>query len=143
MHVTAILQSKGSQVHTVTPSTTLEQAVRQLAERRVGALIVSADGKTADGILSERDIVRVLAERGPGALGETAQKHMSGPVITCAPEDTIAHLMQQMTEHRIRHLPVIENGVLTGVISIGDVVKRRIEEIEKEADEMRTIISGG
>ncbi len=143
MHVTAIMHSKGSQVYTVTPSTTLAEAAKQLAEHRVGALIVSADKKAADGMLSERDIVRVLAERGPNALGDPVQSHMSGPVITCGPDDTIAHLMHLMTEHRIRHLPVLENEVLTGIVSIGDVVKRRMQEIEKEAEEMRNIISGG
>jgi CBS domain-containing protein len=143
MLVSVILQDKGSNVHTIVPTTTLADATRRMAEVGVGALIVGDAGRPVAGILSERDVVRMIAERGPEILGEPAEAHMSHPVITCGQDDTIADLMQLMTDRRVRHLPVVENGALTGIISIGDVVKARIGEIEREAEEMRTMIAGG
>ena len=143
MYVSAILKSKGSSVHTIAPEASLADAARQMTQTKVGALVVSADGNTIDGILSERDIVASTAEQGPGALDDRIAAHMSRDVVTCKLDDTLAHLMQVMTVRRIRHLPVVEDDKLIGIVSIGDVVKNRMEEIEKEADEMRHMISGG
>lgn len=143
MYVSTILETKGSDVHTVDPEATLADAAARMTEARIGALVVSDDGARLMGILSERDIVRAIAARGPEALGEPVASFMSRNVITCTPEDTLDMLRAIMTERRFRHLPVVEDGAMVGIISIGDVVKYRIEEIEKEANDMRSMIAGG
>lgn len=143
MNVAAILKSKGSDVFTTTPETTLIDVVRLLGERKIGGVVVcDSDGALA-GIISERDVVRMLAENGPSVLDLPVSQCMTKKVICCARADTIDHVMAEMTAGRFRHLPVLENGRLAGLISIGDVVKFRIAEAEMEAAAMRDYIATG
>ena len=141
MNVEAILRSKGRSVATIRPDATIAAAVHELKKRGIGALLVSEDGKAVAGILSERDIVHALAEQGAGLLGMTVERLMTRKVITCLPEDTVSDLMGRMTQHRFRHLPVVRDGALLGIISIGDLVKNRIEEVEFEANSLRSFIA--
>lgn len=142
MKVRDILAHKGSAVVTVRPDTTVATAVHRLMLERIGALIVSDDGSRVLGIVSERDIVRVVAERGAEALAPdlTVEEIMTRHVLTCGLEDTVKDLMTTMTQRRIRHLPVVESGKLVGIVSIGDVVKNRLEEVELEANVLREYI---
>ena len=141
MRVTSILGTKGSNIVTVEPQQSLADAARLLAERRIGAvLITGADGSLA-GILSERDIVAAVAKAGADCLDDTVAHHMTRAVVTCRPEDSLTEIMQMMTDGRFRHLPVVDGGRLIGIISIGDVVKQRIDEIEQEARDMRSYIT--
>ena len=142
MNVKHILERKGSAVTTIPTGATIGEAARTLAEARIGAIVVSNDGATINGILSERDIVRMIGTDGPGALTRPVTEAMTANVITCNPEDRINVLMSMMTQRRIRHLPVAENGKMTGLISIGDVVKERMDEIESDAAAMRDYITG-
>jgi CBS domain-containing protein len=141
MTVKAILSRKGNDVITVEPTVTLSAAVNILAEHRIGALVVlaGADEQVA-GILSERDIVRALAQRGPGALQEAVGQVMTRRVVTCTESDTVAALMERMTQGKFRHLPVVERGKLVGLVSIGDVVKHRLGEMEHESNALREYI---
>ncbi len=141
MTVKAILSRKGNDVITIESTVTLSAAVNILAERRIGALVVvaSADKQVA-GILSERDIVRALAQRGPGALQEAVGQVMTRRVVTCTESDTVAALMERMTQGKFRHLPVVERGKLVGLVSIGDVVKHRLGEMEHESNALREYI---
>lgn len=141
MYVSALLENKGANVITAAPNTTIDKAVALLAENKIGVLVISADGKSVDGILSERDIVRALAEQGNDIGNTDAATLMSRDVVSCAPGDTIESLMGLMTERRIRHLPVLENGKLAGIVSIGDIVKHRLAEIESEADALRQYVT--
>lgn len=140
MHVAQILARKGTSVATVAPSDTVTDAVQLLAEKRLGALVVSADGRSIDGILSERDIVRSLGTEGAGLLDVPVSQIMTAAVRTCAPADTVERLMSLMTEHRIRHLPVEVDGELAGIVSIGDVVKERVTELEDESRQITDYI---
>ena len=142
MNVEAILRSKGRTVATVRPEATIRDAVALLRREKIGALVVSRDGAVVDGILSERDIVHALVEHGAALLGLTVSALMTRRVFTCTPRDGMADLMGLMTEHRIRHLPVIEDGRLSGIVSIGDVVKSRLDEVEWEASSLRSFIAG-
>ena len=137
MTVKAILSRKGGDVVTIAPTATLSAAVELLAARRIGALVVTGPDNRVAGVLSERDIVRTLAERGPAALNDNVGAVMTRKVTTCTEADTIAVIMERMTSGKFRHLPVVEQGKLAGVISIGDVVKYRLEEIERESDALR------
>ncbi len=141
MTVKAILSRKGNDVITIEPTVTLSVAVNILAEHRIGALVVvaGADEQVA-GILSERDIVRALAQRGPGALQEAVGQVMTRRVVTCTESDTVAALMERMTQGKFRHLPVVERGKLVGLVSIGDVVKHRLGEMEHESNALREYI---
>jgi len=141
MTVKAILSRKGNDVITIEPTVTLSAAVNILAEHRIGALVVvaGADEQVA-GILSERDIVRALAQRGPGALQEAVGQVMTRRVVTCTESDTVAALMERMTQGKFRHLPVVERGKLVGLVSIGDVVKHRVGEMEHESNALREYI---
>ena len=141
MYVSALLENKGADVVTAAPNTTINQAVALLAENKIGVLVISANGKSVDGILSERDIVRALAEQGNDLGSTDAATLMSRDVVSCAPGDTIKSLMGLMTERRIRHLPVLEDGILAGIVSIGDLVKHRLRELEDEASDLRTYIA--
>ena len=142
MNVDSILKTKGNVVVTVTPDEKVAVAAAKLKREKIGALIVSEDGIGVSGILSERDIARALADHGAG-LGELAVGElMTRKVITCTPDDTVENLMATMTKHRIRHLPVMARGALCGVVSIGDVVKNRLEEVGREADSLRAYIAG-
>jgi CBS domain-containing protein len=139
MTVRAILDAKGRQVVSIGADAKLSSAVKTLSERRIGALLVMAGGKI-EGILSERDIVRELGERGPAVLDEPVRAVMTAKVMTCRRSDTVAYLMEQMTEGKFRHLPVVEDGQVVGLISIGDVVKHRVMEYESEQEALRDYI---
>jgi len=141
MNVEAILRAKGSNVATISPDATVAAAVRELKTRGIGALLISEDGRRVAGILSERDIVHALAEQGAALLTLTVDRLMTRKVVTCVPEDTVSELMARMTQHRFRHLPVVKDGVLIGIVSIGDLVKNRIEEVEFEANSLRSFIA--
>lgn len=143
MRVSDILRSKGDEIVTITPEATLADASRELASRKFGALVVSTDGETIAGILSERDIVRVVAEQGAAALDTAVSDAMTAEVRTCTRADSLEDLMRVMTEHRIRHLPVVDDARLCGVVSIGDVVKRRVEQLENETKDLHEYIQGG
>jgi CBS domain-containing protein len=137
--VREILDAKGRRVVTIRPDATIATAVHRLALERIGALVASEDGRRVAGILSERDIVAALAGEGADLLsaGRRVADLMTCNVVTCAPDDTVKHVMREMTRRRIRHVPVLEGGQLAGIISIGDVVKSRLEEVELEANVLR------
>jgi CBS domain-containing protein len=141
MTVRAILSRKGRDVSTIAPTASLSEAVKVLAERRIGAVVVTGPDNRVAGILSERDIVRVLGERGPGALQDNVAAVMTRKVSTCQESETVALLMEKMTAGKFRHLPVVEQGRLVGIVSIGDVVKLRVEEIEGETEALREYIA--
>lgn len=143
MRVADILRQKGDDVATIAPSATLAEAAQVLSVRRIGALVVSVDGARIEGILSERDIVRQLAEWGAAALGTSVAEAMTVEVRTCATSDSVDELMAVMTEHRIRHLPVAVDDQLAGLVSIGDVVKRRVEQLETETQQLTEYIQTG
>jgi CBS domain-containing protein len=134
--ISNLLVDKGSFVATITADATVVDAIGELARHGVGALVVSADGQHIEGIMSERDVVRGLHDRGPSLLAEPVTAIMSSVVHTCLPGDDTDSLMRTMTERRIRHVPVVEDGILRGIVSIGDVVKCRIGELEKDRDEL-------
>jgi CBS domain-containing protein len=140
MTVKAILSHKGGDVFTIDPTVTLSVAVKTLAEHRIGALVVTSPDKQVAGILSERDIVRALAQRGPGALEDAVGQVMTRKVVTCTESDTVAELMERMTAGKFRHLPVVESGRLVGLVSIGDVVKHRLGEMEHESNALKEYI---
>lgn len=140
MTVQAILDSKGHDIIHVTPDVTLAEAVKLLAERRIGAVLVMS-GHVLDGILSERDIVRVIAERGADALAEPVGSVMTRKVIHCKPADTVGAIMEKMTSGKFRHLPVMHEDRIVGLISIGDVVKTRVAEFEHEQEALREYIA--
>ncbi len=142
MQVSDLLRRKGTDVATIVPATTIDQAVTELATHGIGALVVSSDGRSVDGILSERDIVRRLAASGPDTLALTAGDVMTADVITCGPPDQLNELMSTMTSGRFRHLPVTDDGVLVGIISIGDVVNARLDQLEAEREHLENYISG-
>jgi CBS domain-containing protein len=141
MTVKAILSRKGGDVVTIAPTASLSAAVKLLADRRIGAIVVTGPENRVAGILSERDIVRTLAERGPAVLDDNVAAVMTRKVTACTEADTVAFIMERMTEGRFRHLPVVEQGELVGVISIGDVVKYRVGEIESESNALREYIA--
>lgn len=140
MTVKSILLSKGRDVTSTEPTATLESAIALLAQRRIGALVVLGPERRVIGILSERDIVRVLAEQGPAALSAQIAQVMTRKVSTCSESDTVSALMEQMTAGKFRHVPVIDRERLVGIISIGDVVKHRLGEMERESEALRDYI---
>jgi CBS domain-containing protein len=144
MNVHAILAGKGDDVATITQASTLADAAQLLRDLGVGALVVSGDGRAIEGIISERDVVRALAAHGAGALGRTVGSVMSTDVVTCVSSDGVERLMSLMTERRIRHLPVVDQGGrLSGIVSIGDVVKTRLNELESENKALFDYITHG
>lgn len=143
MLVRQILSSKPDMpVLTISPDASISDAAAILAEKRIGALIVSSDGNSVDGILSERDIVREIGERGSGCLVEKVSELMTSSVVGCAPGDTVPSVLEKMTDGRFRHMPVIEDGRMIGVVSIGDAVKARIDEVENENSALTEMIAG-
>lgn len=144
MNVQSILRAKGTDVYTVPSTVSLAEVASLMRDQRVGSLIVSNDGQHIDGIVSERDIVRALANHGASALGRAVTTAMSVDVVTCAVGDAVESLMRSMTDRRIRHLPVVDgDGVLGGVISIGDVVKSRLGALEHENQALVEYITQG
>jgi len=141
MTVKALLSRKGRDVVTIAPAATLSEAAKLLAERRIGAVVVTGADHRVAGILSERDIVRALGQRGASALDENVAAVMTRKVTTCNEADTVVAIMERMTAGKFRHVPVVEQGKLIGVISIGDVVKHRVEEIEGETNALREYIA--
>jgi len=143
MKVQQILASKSSTaVETVSASVAVAEAARTLSARRIGALVVSEDGETVAGIISERDIVRRLGETGAGCLDQSVGSIMTADVVAAAPEETAVSVLERMTEGRFRHMPVLSGGKLAGLISIGDVVKARIAEVEFENTAMASMLGG-
>jgi CBS domain-containing protein len=139
MTVRAILDSKGHQVQSVGPDAKLADAIKILSERRIGAALVLNQGRI-EGILSERDIVRVLGERGASVLEEPVSSVMTRKVVSCREKDTVSEIMETMTNGKFRHLPVVEDSKVVGLISIGDVVKWRVSEYEREQEALREYI---
>ncbi len=139
MTIAAVLRSKGNSVETIAADATLFEAVRQLGEKRIGALPVIDAGRIT-GIISERDVIYCLRSHGPSVLEWPVSQVMSSPAITANPDTSVLSALSVMTQRRIRHLPVTEAGHLRGLVSIGDLVKYRMERIEAEADAMRTYI---
>lgn len=143
MQVLQILKSKGTEgVFTVKPGTLVSEAAKILAEKRIGTVVISSDGKAADGILSERDIVRELAARGAGCLSDKVDDYMTRDLVTCTRTDLTDHVLTKMTEGRFRHMPVVEDGKLVGLVTLGDVVKARLAEISMEKDALEGMIMG-
>lgn len=142
MRAGVVLSSKGGDVVTVAPDARVTDAVRLLARHGVGALVVSGDGERVDGILSERDIVRYLARSGAASLTLQVAEVMTADVFTCGPDTTVDELMALMTGRRIRHVPVVSDGRLVGIVSIGDVVKVRMDELEIEAETLQDYVTG-
>ena len=145
MLVHQILRAKSrgvDEVLTVAPDRSVAEAAQVLSERRVGALVVTPDGQRVAGILSERDIVREMGRRGPGCLDDRVSALMTSTVITCAPEDMADAVLTKMTEHRCRHMPVMRDGRMVGLISIGDVVKARLDELSMEKEALKGMIMG-
>ena len=139
MTVRSILNTKGHQVMSVEPDAKLAAAVKLLGEKKIGAVLVMNQSRL-EGILSERDIVRVLSERGGAVLEEAVSNVMTRKVVSCKETDTVAEIMEMMTTGKFRHLPVLDNGKVVGLISIGDIVKRRVQEYESEQEALKDYI---
>jgi CBS domain-containing protein len=142
MRISDVLRVKGGQVVTVTPDMDVRQLLTVLTEHRIGAAVVSHDGTSVDGIASERDIVRALAERGATVMAEPITAIYTADVHLVTPETPLEEVLRVMTEHRVRHLPVVADGALRGIVSIGDVVKNRIDELESERAALTNYITG-
>jgi CBS domain-containing protein len=143
VRVNAVLKHKGHEVVTVRPETTVQVAVDLFQRHRVGALVVSADGRRVDGLLAERDVVSGLAKAGAAFLERAVAEVMSDDPPCCDPDDTLEHLMAVMTRRRVRHVPVVVDGELRGIVSIGDVVERRLYELESEKQVLHDYITLG
>ena len=140
MTVSVILANKGREVVSIEPNASLAEAVRLLAEKRIGAAVILGADRRLAGIISERDIVRVLAERGAAVLDEPVSRTMTRKVESCNESETVAQIMERMTEGKFRHMPVVDQGQVVGVVSIGDIVKHRLHEMERELTAMRDYI---
>ena len=142
MRISDVLRGKGTRVVTVTPDTKVRELLAVLAEHGIGAVVVSRDGASIDGIASERDIVRAFAKRGAAAMSEPVTAIYTAEVHTITAETQIEEVMRMMTERRVRHAPVVQDGALRGIVSIGDVVKNRIDELETERAALTDYITG-
>ncbi|HQS10687.1 MAG TPA: CBS domain-containing protein [Xanthobacteraceae bacterium] len=140
MTVGIILQRKTSGLVTISPEASLTQAVQSLSQNRIGAIVATGPDGNLEGILSERDVVRILGERGPDVLSQPVSSVMTRAVVTCTADETVPAIMERMTRGRFRHVPVVSGSKLVGIISIGDVVKYRVEEMERESAELRDYI---
>ena len=140
MTVAEILSGKGREVATIVPERTIAEAIDELAKRRIGALVVVDGRDRVAGIISERDIVRALAKRGADLLAEKVDSIMTREVVTCGESETINRVMGRMTRGRFRHVPVVDQGKLVGIVSIGDVVKHRLQEMERDSAAMHNYI---
>jgi len=143
MNIAQILKTKGRAVATARPDSTLSEIIARLAQKKIGAIVVVGDNGEVVGILSERDIIRQLAERGSAALKEPASKSMTTAVVSCQETSTLDEMMELMTQGRFRHVPVIEDGALVGIVSIGDIVKHHVAEVEMEVSAMRDYFATG
>ena len=143
MNIEAVVQAKGRHVETVTPDTPIADVCQRLRMKNIGALVVSRDGEHIDGIISERDIVWGLAREGAEVLRKSVAHAMTKSVITCAPDDHLTKVMAIITSKRIRHLPVVADGKLAGIVSIGDLMKTRLQEVELEASVLRDVYLAG
>ena len=143
MRISDLLRVKGTKVITVTPDTKVRSLLQVLADEKIGAAVVSADGASVDGIVSERDVVRAFAPRGAAVMSEPVTEIYTAEVRTVAPETSLDDVMRLMTEHRMRHAPVVVDGALSGLVSIGDVVKNRIDELETERTALSDYITTG
>ncbi len=142
MRIHDVLRHKGSAVATVSPEASVRELLAKLAEHGIGALVVSSDGHRVEGIVSERDVVRRLHDDGADLLSQPVSSIMTADVHTCGPDELLVDLMRAMTERRIRHIPVVVAGRLSGIVSIGDIVKFRIDELETERRQLENYISG-
>jgi CBS domain-containing protein len=142
MHVSAVIKRKGNTIVTITGNQTIAEAANQLTANRIGAVLVVDRKDTIAGIISERDIIRGVAEHGAKVLDMAVERLMTREVLTCRPGDTISDIMGVMTRQRIRHLPVVDDGKLLGIISIGDVVKQRLDEADLEVETLRGYVIG-
>jgi CBS domain-containing protein len=140
MTVSRVIAMKGRDVIASQPHRTLQEVARILGERRIGAVLITGSDGSIKGILSERDIVRAVGKAGPKALDDAVSMHMTVKVVTCLETDMLVDVMEEMTKGRFRHMPVVRDGQVTGMISIGDVVKQRIAETEAESHSMREYI---
>jgi CBS domain-containing protein len=140
MRISDVLRRKGARVVTVTPATSVRDLLAMLDDHHVGALVVSTDGSTLAGIVSERDVVRHLHRDGPAVLDAEVGSIMTAVLHTCEPTDTVVDVMRTMTQERVRHVPVVVDGRLAGIVSIGDVVKHRIDELAYERDQLDAYI---
>jgi CBS domain-containing protein len=143
MRLSEVLRSKGDKVVTVSPDTDVTSLLAVLAEHRIGAAVVSHDGRAVDGIVSERDVVRAVSDRGPSVLSEPVSAICTNEVHTSPPDAQVIDLLRLMTDRRIRHVPVVQDGTLRGIVSIGDLVKRRLEELEYESAALSQYITTG
>jgi CBS domain-containing protein len=143
MFVSDILAQKGGLVYSVTPTTSVAEVAQQLSVRRIGSVLVLTEQSAVVGIVSERDLVRAISTHGAKALELEARHVMTRDVVTCHPDDSIEEVMQTMTSGRFRHIPVVHHGELLGLVSIGDVVKARLEETEHEAEALKAYIVAG
>lgn len=140
--VAVVLARKGHHVHTVSPGAPVTEAIAALADHNVGALVVSADGRTVEGIISERDIVRRLAALGEDGLDRPVADLMQPEVVTCSSDTSIEQVMRTMTDGRFRHIPVVDDGALTGIVSIGDVVRCRLDDLEVQTEALKGYVTG-
>jgi CBS domain-containing protein len=143
MRISDVIRAKGNAVVTVEPQMDVRTLLGVLAEHGIGAVVVSSDGTTVEGIVSERDVVRALADRGATVISEPVSAIMTGDVKTCPPDAPVVDLMRTMTEGRFRHVPVVSGGKLAGIVSIGDIVKNRVGELETERDSLSRYITTG
>ena len=143
MRVAAILKAKGRAVITARPDATVSDVAAKLAARKIGALVVVGDGGAVSGIFSERDLVRIVAEKGPGVMQQPVSSFMTRDVITCTEDSTLEEMMELMTRGHFRHLPVVENDALVGLVSIGDIVKYHLADITLEVTAMKNYLATG
>ena len=143
MQVARILKAKGGRVVTAKPEATIAEVARTLKAERIGAIVIAGDDGKVAGIISERDIVRALPEHGAELLDKRAADLMTRQVVTCAPDNDLDHIRREMTSGRFRHVPVLDGDKLVGIVSIGDVVKNRLEELESERQQLREYIASG
>jgi len=143
MNVATILKAKGRSVTTVRPDQSLQDVANKLAARKIGAVVVVGENGIVDGIISERDVIRAVAERGTSALELHVARVMTRDVVTCTETSLVDELMEMMTAGRFRHLPVVEDGALVGIVSIGDIVKNHIATVEMEVSAMRSYLATG
>jgi len=143
MNIAQILKSKGRAVATARPDATLSEIIAKLAQKKIGAIVIVGDNGEVAGIVSERDVIRRLAELGNGALKEPVSQSMTSAVVSCQETSTLDEMMEMMTQGRFRHVPVIEDGALVGIVSIGDIVKNHIAEVEMEVSAMKDYFATG